>query len=93
MQSANVNNEPEFQSSPVIRRLLCALVYSLGIFASISVLGVLSVSADCQIDGKCSAKDRLVDVVLSAIWILGSVFVVYKAWRCELIGCRKKALA
>jgi hypothetical protein len=92
MQSANVKIEQEFQSSPVIRRLLCALVYSLGIFASISVLGVLSVSADCQIDGKCSNKDRVVDVVLSAVWVLGSVFVAYKAWRSELIGCRKKAL-
>lgn len=92
MQSANIKFEQDFQYPSVARRLLCTIAYSLGIFAGISVLGVLIVSPECQLDGKCSNRDRIVDMVLSGLWLVGSLLTGYKAWRGELAGCRKKVL-
>lgn len=92
MQSANVKFEQDYQYPSLVRRLLCTFAYSLGIFAGISVLGVLIVSPECQLDGKCSDRDHMVDMVLSGVWLIGSLLVAYKAWRGELAGCRKKIL-
>lgn len=91
MQSDNVKFEQDFRPPSVTRRLSCIFAYSLGIFAGISVLGVLVVSPECQLDGKCSQRDRLFDMVLSGVWLVGSLLAGYKAWRGELAGCRKKS--
>lgn len=92
MQSTNVKFEPDFQYPSIARRLICTLAYSLGIFAGISVIGVLFVSADCQIDGKCGTRDRIVDVALSAVWMIATLYVAFRAWRCDLPGCRRKPI-
>jgi hypothetical protein len=91
MQSAQFKSDPQFQYPPVWRRVLCTLAYSIGAFAGISVLGVLLVHVDCQVDGKCSPTDKIIDTVLSALWLAASLFAAYKAWRGELAGCRKQA--
>lgn len=87
----NVKHDPDFHYPSVTRRLLCALGYSLGIFAVISVIGALFVSIDCQLDAKCSVQDRMVDTSLSGVWIVATIIAAYKAWRGELPGCRKQA--
>lgn len=91
MHSANAKLDPDFEYPSVVRRVLCALAYSCGVFAAISLLGVLLVSADCQLDAKCSLKDRVLDTILSGLWIFASLAFAYKAWRAELPGCRKRA--
>lgn len=91
MHSANFKLDPDFQYPSVARRVLCALAYSCGVFAAISLLGVLLVSADCQLEAKCSLKDRVLDTILSVLWIFASLAFAYKAWRAELPGCRKRA--
>ncbi|MBC3832365.1 hypothetical protein H8K33_12645 [Undibacterium amnicola] len=91
MQSAPFKSDPQFQYPPVWRRVLCTLAYSMATFAGISLLGVLLVHVDCQIDAKCSARDRIVDTILSAVWVVATLFAGYKAWRGELAGCRKQA--
>ena len=92
MQSTNVKSDSESQHRFIARRLLCTLVYSLGIFAAISILGVLIVSADCQIDGKCGVIDRMVDATLSGVWLIATLYVAFRAWRGDLPGCRRKQI-
>ena len=89
MLSIHLKPDPNFHYPSVARRLLCGVAYSLGVFAAISVVGALLVSIDCQFDGKCSLKDRMVDTSLSGIWLFASIVLAYKAWCAELPGCRK----
>lgn len=89
MLSIHFKHDPDFHYPSVARRLLCGLGYSFGVFAAISVVGTLFVSMDCQFDGKCSLKDRVVDTSLSGVWLFATIVFAYKAWRAELPGCRK----
>lgn len=92
MHSTNAKLDSDRQYPSVARRVLCALAYSCGVFAGISVLGALLVSVDCQLDAKCSLRDRILDTALSGVWIFASLAFAYKAWRAELPGCRKRTL-
>jgi hypothetical protein len=74
------------------RRVLCMALYSLGLFVIIAISSSIMVSIDCLYSRKCSNLDRMLDTLLSGIWLVGSAFFAVKAWRGELSGCRKKAL-
>lgn len=90
MQSAECKPDQQFQYPPIWRRVLCTLGYSVGAFAGISILGVLLVHVDCQLEDKCSTSDRIIDSLLSAVWVVVTLFAAFKAWRGELPGCRKQ---
>lgn len=91
MHSANAKSDSDLQTPSAARRVLCALAYSCGVFAGISLLGALLVSVDCQLDAKCSVRDRMIDTTLSGAWIFATIVLAYKAWRAKLPGCRKQA--
>ncbi|MBR7800540.1 hypothetical protein [Undibacterium fentianense] len=93
MQRVDIDTDVHETMPSVARRMFCAVAYACGFFVGISVLGVFLVNVDCQIDGKCSTKDRVIDASLSLIWLSASVFAAYKAWRGQLPGCRKRALS
>lgn len=72
------------------RRVLCMVLYSLGLFVIIAISSSIVVSIDCLYSRKCTNLDRILDTTLSGIWFVGTAFFVLKAWRGELHGCRKK---
>jgi hypothetical protein len=72
------------------RRVLCMVLYSLGLFMVIAISSSIVVSIDCLYSRKCTNLDRILDTVLSGIWFVGTAFFAFKAWRGELAGCRKK---
>jgi hypothetical protein len=72
------------------RRVLCMVLYSLGLFVIVAISSSIVVSIDCLYSRKCTNLDRILDTILSGIWVIGSVYFAVKAWRGELSGCRKK---
>lgn len=72
------------------RRVLCMLLYALGLFVIIAISSSIVVSIDCLYSRKCTELDRILDTILSGIWIVASLYFAVKAWRGELPGCRKK---
>jgi uncharacterized RDD family membrane protein YckC len=72
------------------RRVVIIIAYALLGTVFLSVATALVSSTDCMESHKCTTLDKLFEMVLSVLWIVGIGWITVRGWNGMLYGCRRR---
>lgn len=81
--------DPPGQLPSVGRRLLVVTLYLVAAYALLVVAFDALLSTECLLSRQCTAAERLVAQLMSAVWIAASLAIIVMGWRGHLLGGRR----
>ena len=75
---------------PAWRRVVVAFAYAVLATAALSIAITLVSTTECIEARKCTTLDKLFEIVLSVLWIVGLGWLTVRGWNGMLYGCRRR---